>query len=126
MRQTDFNNAEAVGYLADRFNRLGIEDKLLTLGARPGDAVAIGGEDAVVFDFAPQLDVGAEILSRRGEDQRFDSDRPAAQRRRAKDEAYHAERNEARRGQDADPSHPHRHSGKTEENVTGQRDGWPR
>ncbi len=91
VRQTDFNNTEAVGYLADRLNRIGIEDKLLQLGARSGDAVAIGGAEAVVFDFAPQVDVGAEILSRRGEDQRLESDRPAAQRRRDKDRAYHAE-----------------------------------
>ena len=68
VRQTDFGNAEAVGYLADRLNRIGIEDKLLELGARAGDGVAIGGENAVVFDFAPQVDIGAEILSppRRG------------------------------------------------------------
>ena len=68
VRQTDFSNAEAVGYLADRLNRIGIEDRLLELGARAGDGVAIGGADAVVFDFAPQIDIGAEILSRRGED----------------------------------------------------------
>ena len=90
IRQTDFNNAEAVGYLADRLNRLGIEDKLLELGARPGDAVAIGGENAVVFDFAPQVETGAEILSRRGEDVRLESERPAAVRRRRMDADYHA------------------------------------
>jgi len=92
VRQTDFGNPEAVGYLADRLNRIGIEDKLLELGARAGDGVAIGGADAVVFDFAPQIDIGAEILSRRGEDQRFAEERPAAVRRRAKDRAYHAAR----------------------------------
>ena len=54
VRQTDFSNAEAVGYLADRLNRIGIEDRLLELGARTGDGVAIGGADAVVFDFAPR------------------------------------------------------------------------
>ena len=41
-----------------------------------GDGVAIGGADAVVFDFAPQLEAGAEILARRGEDQRLE-ERPA-------------------------------------------------
>lgn len=92
VRQTDFGNAEAVGYLADRFARLGIEDELLALGARPGDAVAIGSTNPVVFDFAPQVEIGAEILARRGEDQRLVTERPAAQRRRAKDAAYHAER----------------------------------
>ncbi|MFT3889656.1 MAG: GTPase ObgE [Arachnia sp.] len=90
IRQTDFNNAEAVGYLADRLNRLGVENKLLDLGARTGDAVAIGGENAVVFDFAPQVEIGAEILSRRGEDQRLETERPAAARRRKLDAEYHA------------------------------------
>jgi GTP-binding protein len=90
VRQTDFGNPEAVGYLADRLHRLGIEDRLLQLGARAGDGVAIGGADAVVFDFAPQMDVGAEILSRRGEDDRFTEERPAVRRRRDKDKAYHA------------------------------------
>jgi GTPase len=90
VRQTDFANAEAVGYLADRLHRIGIEDRLLELGAQPGDGVAIGGEQAVIFDFAPQIDIGAEILSSRGHDQRLTEDRPAVQRRREKDRAYHA------------------------------------
>ncbi|MCC2592598.1 GTPase ObgE [Tessaracoccus sp. OS52] len=90
IRQTDFNNPEAVGYLADRLNRLGVETELLRIGAQPGDAVAIGGEDAVVFDFAPQVDVGAEILSRRGEDARLEEERPAVARRRKLDAEYHA------------------------------------
>ena len=89
VRQTDFGNAEAVGYLADRLNRIGIEDRLLELGARAGDGVAIGGADAVVFDFSPQIEIGAEILSRRGEDHRFAEERPAAQRRRERDREYH-------------------------------------
>jgi GTPase len=90
VRQTDFANAEAVGYLADRLHRIGIEDRLLELGAQPGEGVAIGGENAVIFDFAPQIDIGAEILSSRGHDQRLTEERPAAQRRREKDRAYHA------------------------------------
>jgi GTP-binding protein len=94
VRQTDFGNAEAVGYLADRLNRIGIEDRLLELGAQAGDAVAIGGEDAVVFDFAPQMEVGAEILSRRGEDQRLSELRPAVQRRRDRMRAELAESGE--------------------------------
>jgi GTPase len=91
VKQTDFGNAEAVGYLADRLNRIGIEDQLLELGARAGDGVAIGGADAVIFDFAPQVEIGGEILSRRGEDQRFAELRPAVQRRRERDREYHAE-----------------------------------
>jgi len=97
VRQTDFGNPEAVGYLADRLNRIGVEDKLLDLGARAGDGVAIGGAPdgtgAVVFDFAPQVDVGAEILSRRGEDVRLeDPQRPAVSRRREADREYHEAR----------------------------------
>ncbi len=54
VRQTDFNNDEAVGYLADRLARLGVEDELWKAGAREGDGVAIGDEEnAVVFDWEP-------------------------------------------------------------------------
>ncbi|THA60050.1 GTPase ObgE [Streptomyces sp. A0958] len=83
VRQTDFNNDEAVGYLADRLNRLGVEDALRKAGARAGDGVAIGAEDnAVVFDWEPTVSAGAEMLGRRGEDHRLEEQRPAAQRRR--------------------------------------------
>ncbi len=83
VRQTDFSNDEAVGFLADRLNRLGVETRLLQLGAVEGDAVLIGDpEDAVVFDFKPGIDAGAENLSRRGEDDRFQPPREAARRRR--------------------------------------------
>ncbi|TXS35847.1 GTPase ObgE [Streptomyces sp. OR43] len=83
VRQTDFNNDEAVGYLADRLNRLGVEDELRKAGARAGDGVAIGAEDnAVVFDWEPTVTAGAEMLGRRGEDHRLEEPRPAAQRRR--------------------------------------------
>jgi GTPase len=91
VEQTDFGNAEAVGYLADRLNRIGIEDQLLELGARAGDGVAIGGANAVVFDFAPQVEIGGEILTRRGEDHRFAELRPAVQRRRERDRDHRAE-----------------------------------
>lgn len=95
VRQTDFSNSEAVGYLADRLNRIGIEDELVHLGAVAHDAVAIGaGEHPVVFDFAPQVDIGAEILSRRGEDQRLIQDRASVRRRRDRDAEYQAERSE--------------------------------
>ncbi len=118
VRQTDFGNPEAVGYLADRLNRIGIEDRLLELGARAGDGVAIGGADAVVFDFAPQVDIGAEILSRRGEDSRFTEERPAMARRREKDRAYHAEDQDS-----VDPSDLRRHAVESAEDVTGGRNG---
>ncbi|MFD3656688.1 GTPase ObgE [Streptomyces sp. 24-1644] len=83
IQQTDFNNDEAVGYLADRLARLGVEDALRKAGARAGDAVAIGSaENAVVFDWEPTMMAGAEMLGRRGEDHRLEAPRPAAQRRR--------------------------------------------
>ncbi|MEU1803431.1 GTPase ObgE [Streptomyces sp. NPDC019937] len=86
VRQTDFNNDEAVGYLADRLNRLGVEEELVKAGAHAGDEVVIGPEDnAVVFDWEPTLAAGAEMLGRRGEDHRFEAPRPAAQRRRDRD-----------------------------------------
>jgi GTP-binding protein len=74
VRQTDFANAEAVGYLADRLARLGVEQRLVELGAEPGETVIIGaGPDAVVFDWEPTIDAGAEhLLGRRGEDLRLE------------------------------------------------------
>ena len=43
--------------------------RLVELGAVEGDAVLIGHPDnAVVFDFKPGIDAGAENLARRGED----------------------------------------------------------
>ncbi len=36
VRQTDFSNDEAVGFLADRLNRLGVEARLVQLGRRRG------------------------------------------------------------------------------------------
>jgi GTP-binding protein len=91
VRQTDFANDEAVGYLADRLARLGVEEELTKAGAREGDEVVIGGgDDAVVFDWEPSMAAGAEMLGRRGEDHRFDAPRPAAQRRRDRE----AERDE--------------------------------
>ncbi|AJF65176.1 GTPase ObgE [Streptomyces vietnamensis] len=97
VRQTDFNNDEAVGYLADRLNRLGVEDELMKAGARAGDGVAIGSEDnAVVFDWEPTMMAGAEMLGRRGEDHRLEAPRPAAQRRRDRQ----AERDDAQREYD--------------------------
>ncbi|MEU1214771.1 GTPase ObgE [Streptomyces sp. NPDC005790] len=86
IRQTDFNNDEAVGYLADRLNRLGVEDALRKAGAQAGDGVAIGAEDnAVVFDWEPTMAAGAEMLGRRGEDHRMEAPRPAAQRRKERE-----------------------------------------
>src|SRR5579863_9085921 len=44
VRQTDFANEEAVGYLADRLARLGVEEALADAGATSGDTVLIGDE----------------------------------------------------------------------------------
>jgi GTPase len=73
VRQTDFSNDEAVGYLADRLARLGVEDALLNAGATAGAEVVIGGDDAVVFDWEPTIHAGAELLpGRRGSDPRLE------------------------------------------------------
>ncbi|MEO8329225.1 MAG: GTPase ObgE [Candidatus Nanopelagicales bacterium] len=73
--QTDFGNDEAVGYLSDRLARLGVEDALVDLGAEPGAEVVVGtDDDGVVFDFAPQLEAGAEQMrSPRGTDRRVEA-----------------------------------------------------
>jgi GTPase len=69
--QTDFSNDEAVGYLADRLARLGIEEALAEAGAEPGAEVLIGEEDnAVVFDWDPQMPTGAGF-GPRGTDRRL-------------------------------------------------------
>lgn len=74
VRQTDFSNDEAVGYLADRLARLGVEDELLRLGATPGCTVLIGsGTNAVVFDWEPTIRAGAgPHMGPRGSDERLE------------------------------------------------------
>lgn len=71
--QTDFSNREAIGYLADRLARAGVEKELFKLGAREGSEVRIGSDvDAVVFDWEPTIEAGAELLAGpRGEDLRI-------------------------------------------------------
>jgi GTP-binding protein len=74
IRQTDFSNDEAVGYLADRFQVLGIEEALRKAGAKPGAEVAIGeGENAVIFDWDPGIDTGVKnVRGPRGTDIRLE------------------------------------------------------
>lgn len=68
--QTDFSNDEAVGYLADRLAKLGVEVELFKLGAVPGSAVVIGDAE---FDWEPTLTSAAELMSSpRGTDTRLD------------------------------------------------------
>lgn len=88
IRQTDFSNDEAVGYLSDRLARLGVEDELAKAGALAGDTVVIGPTDGgVVFDWEPTMATGSELLGPRGSDPRFENtDRPT---RREKTEAFH-------------------------------------
>ena len=72
--QTNFKNAEAIGYLADRMAQLGVERELFRKGAVSGSEVRVGeGDDAVVFDWEPTIEAGAELLGARGDDTRFDS-----------------------------------------------------
>ena len=74
VQQTDFSNDEAVGYLADRLARMGVENKLFALGATPGAEVVIGdGDDAVVFDWEPTVPSG-DVLHQgpRGSDVRME------------------------------------------------------
>jgi GTPase len=69
--QTDFSNDEAVGYLADRLAKLGIEEALAKAGATPGAEVLIGDEDnAVVFDWDPDVPADGAGLGPRGSDRR--------------------------------------------------------
>ena len=88
VQQTDFQNEEAVGYLADRLAKLGVEDGLVRAGAEPGSTVVIGEGDGVVFDWQPTLSSAAELMTApRGMDPRLDMNtrRTTAQRR----ERYH-------------------------------------
>ncbi|HOA86334.1 MAG: GTPase ObgE [Microbacteriaceae bacterium] len=85
VQQTDFANDEAVGYLADRLAKLGVEDGLFRAGAVPGSAVVIGEGDGVVFDWEPTLTSTAELMTApRGSDPRlFEGHRRTTQQRRA-------------------------------------------
>jgi GTPase len=70
--QTDFSNDEAVGYLADRLAKLGIEQALAEAGAAAGAEVLIGEEDnSVVFDWDPDVPAGGVALGPRGTDARI-------------------------------------------------------
>jgi GTP-binding protein len=71
--QTQFSNEEAVGYLADRLAKLGIEDELFKAGAVAGSTVVIGPGAGVLFDWEPTISSAAELIAGpRGTDARFD------------------------------------------------------
>jgi GTP-binding protein len=97
VRQTAFDNDEAVGYLADRLNRLGVETALANNGAVAGDQVTIGD---VSFDFEPSSGIDEQdyIATRRGRDDRLSTvsrpdadDRLAAKKSRRQHEEYEGE-----------------------------------
>ncbi|GAA4214838.1 GTPase ObgE [Actinocatenispora rupis] len=69
VRQTDFSNNEAIGYLADRLARLGVEDALAGAGAMPGAPVRIG---TVEFDWEPTMSAGDFVPGRLGTDYRLE------------------------------------------------------
>jgi GTP-binding protein len=84
VQQTDFQNDEAVGYLADRLAKIGVEEQLFRAGAVPGATVVIGKDNAIVFDWEPTLTSTAELLvGPRGSDERLseNSRRNTKQRR---------------------------------------------
>jgi GTP-binding protein len=70
VRQTNFDNDEAIGYLADRLNRLGVEDALASMGAQPGCPVTIG---EWTFSWEPSTPAGiAAVMTGRGTDLRLE------------------------------------------------------
>ncbi|MER5627632.1 GTPase ObgE [Streptosporangium sp. NPDC002544] len=72
IRQTDFTNDEAVGYLADRLERLGVEEELTKAGAKAGAEVIIGSmENGYIFDWQPTLNAEAVHQGPRGSDNRL-------------------------------------------------------
>jgi GTP-binding protein len=82
VRQTQFDNDEAVGYLADRLAKLGVEDALAKAGAVSGAEVTIGG---MTFDWEPSTPSGAIVaMGNRGTDPRLArSTRPRASERKS-------------------------------------------
>jgi GTP-binding protein len=87
--QTDFSNDEAVGYLADRLARLGVEKALAEAGAEPGAEVTIG---EVTFDWHPTA-MEEFASGMRGQDARFEErGRSTAEERRLQKDLRRAER----------------------------------
>lgn len=81
IRQTDFENEEAVGYLSDRLEKAGVEDALRAVGAEEGDTVTIG---EISFAWEPAIG-GDPTLAGRGRDARLGGTQrmTAAERKRA-------------------------------------------
>lgn len=84
--QTDFTNDEAVGYLADRLNKLGVEEALVKAGAVAGSTVVIGAGEGIVFDWEPTLTSAAEVqVGARGTDARFEGNERRTNKQRRED-----------------------------------------
>lgn len=106
--QTPMSNDEAVGYLADRLAKIGIENELEKMGATEDDEVRISlksprvnyltqKDEYYAFEYNPELSAGAEILysAKRGEDLRLEyTDRKYRQTRQEKREEYHKRQDE--------------------------------
>ena len=82
--QTDFTNDEAVGFLADRLAKLGVEAQLFRSGAIAGSTVVIGEGSGIIFDWEPTMTSAAELATApRGSDPRLDDNqRPTRGKRR--------------------------------------------
>ena len=79
--QTDFENDEAVGYLADRLAKAGVEDELRDQGAVEGCPVTIGG---ITFEWEPMTGGKATNAGRGFDGRLLGTDRvSAAERKRA-------------------------------------------
>lgn len=64
--QTMFNNAEAVGFLSERLQKIGVEEALYKRGARRGSTVIIGSGNGVVFDWDPLISSVSELVEAPG------------------------------------------------------------
>ncbi|GAB3598894.1 GTPase ObgE [Microbacterium tumbae] len=103
VQQTDFQNEEAVGYLAERLERLGVEDELFRVGATPGATVVIGEGDGLVFDWEPSMSSAAELLvAPRGTDPRFAAGGGVGRRTTSERRERYYERMDARAAQRAE------------------------
>lgn len=88
VEQTDFTNDEAVGFLADRLMKIGIDEALFKAGATPGATVMIGSGRGQIFDWEPTLSSAAELMAApRGTDPRLlEEGRPTRAKRK---QSYH-------------------------------------
>lgn len=116
VQQTDFQNEEAVGYLADRLERLGVEDELFRQGATPGATVVIGPGEGLVFDWEPSMRSAAELMTApRGTDPRL---APNARRTTHERREQYYERMDSKAAERAEQDHKRRVTSK--EDLEGE------